>query len=189
MIKKYYQKYLSLPETARFLINLAVLGLIWIVFYKVFRYKGFIHKFYEYGVIKFTNFLTETTRIFLTIFGYEAEVEGKIIRIVGTAGIYLDKGCLARNLMGLYVGFVLAYPGTWKNKLWYIPFGLVVINILNILRLGGMAILVKCCPENVDFNHHYVFKIVTFGAILIMWYFWIFQMNKKPKQKENISEN
>jgi len=169
------KKYSNQPEAVRFIINGILLALLWILFYGVLKHKPFIHEFYEVGVSQFTYFLTQATRIFLELFGYEATTYGKIVKIVGTPGVYLDRGCLARNLMGLYAGFILAYPGKTGHKLWYLPMGLALITILNIIRLGGMAMTIKCCPEYVDFNHHYAFKVVVFGFIFLLWYIWVFK--------------
>lgn len=178
-LSKIYSKYQNTNDLVKFVINGALLGVLWIGFYSVFRNFQFVNDFYEFGVREFTNFLLAGTELALNILGYETTSFGKIVKIVGTPGVFLDRGCLARNLMGLFAGFVLAYPGKIKKKLWYIPFGLVVIIILNIFRLSGLAILTDCCFEQVEFNHHYVFKIVVFGAILLLWYFWVFTMNKK----------
>ncbi len=177
-------KYFQQNDPIRFVINAIGLALLWLVFYGLLRDFAFVNDFYEFGVREFTNFLLVSTEGFLNLFGYETISYGKIVKIVDTPGIYLDRGCLARNLMGLYVGFVLAYPGMIKKKLWFIPFGLIVIIILNIMRLGGMAMILVCCPEHVDINHHYVFKIVVFGAIFILWYFWIFKMNSQKINPE-----
>ena len=183
-MKKIFDLYKNSPEYVRFVVNALVLGLIWIVFYKLLRYKPFVNEFYEAAIVKFTYFLTESNRLFLELLGYDAVTYGKTIKIIGSAGVYLDKGCLARNLMGLYAGFVLAYPGSIKNKLWYIPLGLVIINILNIFRLSALAIISKCCPEHVEFNHHYIFKIVVFAFTLLLWYFWIFKLSNPAKKAE-----
>jgi exosortase/archaeosortase family protein len=191
MIKKLFlsifEKYKKLPDIIKFVVNGTLLVVLWFIFYSVFRYMNFIHQMYEIASREFTNFLLWNCKALLNILGYEVEISGKAFNIVGTAGVYLDKGCLARNLMGLFTGFVIAYPGLVKIKLWFIPSGLIVINILNIIRLSAIAILTECCPEKVEFNHHYVFKIVVFSCILLMWYIWIFKINI-PKNDKNINE-
>jgi len=178
-----YEKYKQLADIFKFGINALLLGIFWIVFYKVFKNFEIVKNFYEIASEGFTNFLTHSCKIFLNILGYDVEILGKTIRITGSSGVYLDKGCLARNLMGLYAGFIIAYPGKITKKLWFVPLGLVIINILNIFRLSGLAILSECCPEKVEFNHHYVFKIVVFAFTLFLWYLWVFKMNNTEKKE------
>jgi exosortase/archaeosortase family protein len=134
--------------------------------------------------------LLVVSRLVLELLGFKTELVGKTVRIAGTGGVYLNRGCLARNLMGLYVGFILAYPGKIKHKLWVIPAGLIVITILNVARICGLAYLVLCCPEHVDINHHVIFKYTVYFFIFMMWYFWIkyYSVSAKPKKKRTISE-
>jgi len=187
MLKKFFSlvldKYKQFPDILKFAINGILLGLIWILFYRLFRNVDFIDYVYDKGSTYFTNFLILSCKFVLNVMGYDVEYFGKIFRIVGSSGVYLDKGCLARNLMGVFVGFIIAYPGIIKKKLWFITLGLVIINILNIIRLSSIAILTDCCPDKVEFNHHYVFKIAVFGFILILWYLWMFKINiQKTKE-------
>ena len=172
-----FSQYKNSSEIVKFAINAFGLGLLWVVFYSFFRNFEFVDKFYQIGTTKITNFILASCKFLLESIGYKTVTFGKTVRIIGSPGVYLDKGCLARNLMGLFAGFMLAYPGLIKKKLWYLPLGLVVIQILNILRLSGMALITLCCPEHIDINHHYIFKIAVFGAIFFMWYLWIFKMN------------
>ncbi len=175
-INQIKNKYNTLNDIFKLVINAAILLLIWIIFYSFLKNIAWIKEIYELMTIYFTNFLTNATKLSLNLIGYEAEVVGKIVRIVGTYGVYLDKGCLARNLMGIFAGFVIAYPGKIKHKLWFVPMGIFIIIILNIFRLSGLAILVECCPEKVEFNHHYVFKIIVFAFTFLLWYIWVFKI-------------
>ena len=91
--------------------------------------------------------------------------------------------------MGLYVGFILAYPGKIKHKLWVVPAGLLVIIILNIMRISGLTYLVLRWPEYVDINHHVIFKYTVYFFIFLMWYFWIkhYSVSAKPRKKNTKS--
>lgn len=191
-MKLLLDKYQKLSPLYRFIANGIILVLIWVLFYQFLRYSAFVHSFYEAVTHILTDNLLIVSKFVLQIFGFETEISGKIVRIVGTGGVYLDRGCLARNLMGLYVGFILAYPGKIKHKLWVIPVGLVVINILNVMRICGLAYLVLCCPKYVDINHHVIFKYTVYAFIFLMWYFWIkyYSVSAKKKiDKSNLTGN
>jgi exosortase/archaeosortase family protein len=167
----------------KFFINGALLFGIWWVFYTFLRDTAFIHNLYEEITAILTKNLLIASKHFLNILGFETEVFGKTIRITGTGGVYLDRGCLGRNLMGLFAGFIIAYPGIIKKKLWYIPLGLVLITIINIFRISALAYIVVCCPEHVDINHHVIFKYTVYTLIFLMWYIWIKRVNIRPKKK------
>ncbi len=176
-------KYQNLHPMVKFFINGALLFVLWWVFYTFFRNTAFIHAIYEDATALLTKNLLITSKYFLNIWGFETEIFGKTVRIVGTGGVYLDRGCLARNLMGLFTGFIVAYPGIIRKKLWFIPLGLVLITIINIFRISGLAYVVLCCPQHVDINHHVIFKYTVYILIFLMWYIWIQKINILPKEK------
>ncbi len=173
MFKALIDKYKKQHLLVRFVVNIVLLALIWMIFYKLLRHTAYVSSFYEYVSDIFTGFLLISAKFLLALFGFETEMFGKVVRIVGTGGVLLDRGCLARNLMGLFVGFILAYPGKIKHKLWTIPAGLLVIILLNIIRITALTYLVYGYPEYVDINHHVIFKYTVYFFIFCMWYLWI----------------
>ncbi len=173
MLKTLINKYKNLNLFIRFVVNILFLALIWVVFYSFFRYNSGINEFYEYISNQLTHILLLSSKLLLSIFGFQTEIDGKVIKIINTGGVLLDRGCLARNLLGVYVGFILAYPGKIKHKLWVIPSGIMVITLLNIARISALAYLVYGYPEYVEINHHVVFKYTVYFFIFCMWYFWI----------------
>ncbi len=175
------KKYRSLHPMLKFFINGAILFGLWWIFYTFLRNSAFIHETYEVVTAKLTRNLLIGSKYFLNLFGLDSYVFGKTIRITGAGGVYLDRGCLGRNLMGLFTGFIIAYPGIIKKKLWYIPLGLVLITFINILRISGLAYIMICCPEHMDINHHVIFKYTVYALIFIMWYIWIQKINVSNK--------
>lgn len=180
-------KYRNVHPTLKFFINGALLFCVWWVFYTFLRNTVFIHEIYEEVTAILTRNLLIASKYFLGIFGFETEVFGKTIRITGTGGVYLDRGCLGRNLMGLFTGFIIAYPGIIKKKLWFIPMGLALITVINIVRISALAYVVVCCPEHVDINHHVIFKYTVYTLIFLMWYIWIKKINI-PQTVKPLSE-
>lgn len=176
------QKYLKLHQFIRLGINVAVLFSIWSLFFSFFRDKEFVDYIYEEIIFHLTNFQLFVSKILLNIAGYEIEIYGKTIKIVGSYGVHLDRGCLGRNVIGVFAGFIIAYPGRIKSKLWYVPAGIGVFVMINIIRIIALALTDNCCPEKLDFNHHIVFQYATYGIILIMWIVWG-KFFRKPANK------
>lgn len=141
--------------------------------YTYLRYTKIIHVIYEYITHFLTIYLLNVVEFLLELFGFNVTTIDKLIVIGGCGGVYLDRGCLGRNVMAAFTGFLLIYPGKLKSKIWFIPFGLIIINIFNIVRIGGLALIQKYYPEYMEINHHFVFKIMVWSAILILWIYWI----------------
>lgn len=172
----------------RFLTNIIILAIIFIVFYSLLRKIDYIDELYVSGLNHFAKFLLFTSEQFTELFGFEVVTYGKTIRIIDdfkAAGIYLDRGCMGRNVILGFASLILATPGMFYKKLWYIPMGISVITFINILRISGLAITAYCCPQYSDINHYFVFKLFAWAAIFIMWAVWFnkfilkSQFNKK----------
>ncbi|MBN2892344.1 MAG: archaeosortase/exosortase family protein [Bacteroidales bacterium] len=164
---------IKLKLVSKFLINAAILVAAWFVFYKLVRNVWFVDYLYEEGIYWLTRIQIIFSKFFLNIIGYTVEVYGKTIKIVGSYGVHVDRGCLGRNTLGLFVGFILAFPGKFKNKIWFLAMGIVIFIFLNVMRILGLAITDNCCREQLDFNHHFLFKIIVYVVIFFLWAWWI----------------
>jgi exosortase family protein XrtF len=97
----------------------------------------------------------------------------RTIGVQGSNGLWIGDPCNGLTLFALFSLFIVAYPGSWKHKLWYIPAGITLIHILNIIRITALCIIVKVSPEMLEFNHTYLFQILMYGFIFLLWYVWI----------------
>ena len=178
-IKKIKTAYFNTHQFIRFGINGVFLFILWFIFYKFFRNLRLTDYFYEGITYYITHISLIFSKLVLNIFGYEVEIWGKTIKIINTYGVHLDRGCLGRNNIGIFTGFIIAYPGLIRTKLWYIPFGIFVFFLINSARIIALAITVSCCPQNLDFNHHVVFQYGTLGFMFLLWFIWIKFLRKK----------
>jgi len=174
----YIKQYKKIRPTFRFVINGAVIYLLWTVFYELIRDFYLFDFIYEEITYHLTNTQLFLTKQFLNIIGYDVEIYGKLIKIVDGASIHLDRGCLGRNPLGLFVGFILAFPGSTKHKFWFIPAGVLFISSLNVLRIIALLLTNQYYPQYMDLNHHFIFKIIVYFFILMMWIIWIKKIKK-----------
>ncbi len=95
------------------------------------------------------------------------------VTIFGQPAVYVGNPCNGLVLYALFVGFVLAYPGSGRRRLWFVPLGLATIYWLNVLRIAVLALNHTYWYHTVEFNHHYTFTFVAYGAILLLWRQWV----------------
>ncbi|WP_019946928.1 exosortase X [Hymenobacter aerophilus] len=95
------------------------------------------------------------------------------VTMFGQAAVYVGNPCNGLVLYALFAGFVLAYPGSGRRRLWFIPLGLAAIYAINVLRIALLAINHTYWYHTVEFNHHYTFTFVAYGAILVLWHQWV----------------
>ena len=93
--------------------------------------------------------------------------------------------CNGLELFALFAGFILCFPGAWKNKAWFIPAGFIAIHLINAIRTAALAFIQFKAPEYLDFNHHYTFTIVVYSFIFLLWVIWTNLFSKKKPVSEN----
>ncbi|GAA4366725.1 hypothetical protein GCM10023185_38090 [Hymenobacter saemangeumensis] len=115
----------------------------------------------------------------LNILGFTAHVDYSLpkhilnlVVINGKPAVVVGPPCNGLVLYALFAGFVVAFPGPFRRKLWYIPLGIAVIWVLNVLRVVALALNHEYSRDSMDFNHHYTFTFVVYGFIFMLWMLW-----------------
>jgi len=124
------------------------------------------------------HFQTKISVWLLDIFGFVAAGNYKIpgymssITIDHGATVYVGSGCSGLELFLIFSSFIIIFKGELKNKVWFLPAGLLIILVLNIIRICVLALLLNYAPDHMDFNHKYTFVIIVYGAIFGLWWWW-----------------
>ena len=84
----------------------------------------------------------------------------------------IGASCDGLVLFALFAAFVIAFPGPWRKKLWFIPLGVLAIHVANLIRVISLAILNFYWPEALSFNHDYTWTVLIYGFIFWLWYLW-----------------
>jgi exosortase family protein XrtF len=105
--------------------------------------------------------------------GYETWSVNRIIGIGENGGIELVDGCTGISAIGLFLGFILAYPGDWKNRISFCLLGIGVIYIVNILRIVVLVITQEEWIEFFDITHDYSTTTIFYIVIFLLWMTWV----------------
>lgn len=119
--------------------------------------------------------ITRSSVALLELFGFAATVSpsaSNLVMMNSQPAVIVGIPCNGLVLYALFGGFVLAFPGPWQRKLWFIPAGMVLIWVLNLLRVGALALNHHFAHSSVDFNHHYTFTFVVYTCIFGLWMLW-----------------
>lgn len=167
-----FQKILNDP-LYRFLLKAVLLyGLYYFV------YELWLHKDGRLDLLIIKN-LEDTSSFLLSTLGYNLISESnhatiRTLGIDGTNGIWIGDPCNGLTLFALFSGFIIAFPGPIKTKLWFLPLGLLMIHLLNIIRITALALIIYYFPdpEILEFNHTYTFTLIVYGFVFWLWYLW-----------------
>jgi len=161
----------------RFIVRAFGLYVIWFLCYDLFLHPN---SRIDYWLI---DNLTSSTAWFLRKLGFTLMVMPSgvdtmgVVGIDGSHGVLIGYPCNGLELFALFVGFMLAYPGSTRKKVWYIPLGLITIHLLNITRVIGLALLSYYAPQYMEFNHTYTFTLIVYGYVFVLWMVWAMKLS------------
>jgi exosortase/archaeosortase family protein len=114
------------------------------------------------------------------IFDVSLKYNSRNILIDGAPGIYVADHCLGIPAMVVFSILIAVSPGKVKNKIWYIPTGILGIFLINTTRTVGLGVLQKySSPYFWELNHSYTFLILTYGLVFLMVKFWMDKFDVK----------
>jgi exosortase/archaeosortase family protein len=111
-------------------------------------------------------------------------VVAKVIGYQYNHGVWIGEPCNGIKVFGLFTIFILSFRGDIIKKLIFIPFGILIIHFLNILRIALLTYISAINPYILDFNHNVTFQLLIYGSMLGLWYIWIINFSHQ-KTHEN----
>lgn len=182
MIGRVVESYSSIPKPVRsFLLRGLIIFVVWKTLYLGFlAYPRTLdrpltllvgdHSVWVLNQASRTHAYTAKEMLHAT--NFEGEIKIMPVSLIAKNGkkvVRIEDGCNGLELFLLYIGFILAMPAPWKRKLLFIPLGIVVIHVVNVLRCVGLCVLIQSWKEHFDLAHHYIFKMVIYGVIFALW--------------------
>ena len=86
--------------------------------------------------------------------------------------------CSGLKQMFVFFCIIAFYPGAEKHKLWFIPVGLLLIWILNVIRISALVGVFANYQNSFDFAHE-ISKYVFYFVIFMFWVLWEEKIRKK----------
>ena len=91
-------------------------------------------------------------------------------------GQYISRiieGCNAISVIILFIAFVIAFTGKFKNTIIFILFGSILIHILNIGRIALLCVALYNFPQYEHLLHGVIFPLVIYGVVFLLWVIWV----------------
>ena len=87
--------------------------------------------------------------------------------------VTLIEGCNGLSVMILFVAFLVAFKGPVKHYLWFVPVGLALIYVANLLRIFLLGIINIYWYSFSGYFHDYFFPAIIYGMVMILWIIWV----------------
>ena len=124
-------------------------------------YWGWLHQ--NFDIVKgFRRFLMILSQYLVSLLGYQSSTSEYLLTIEGKS-VRLVYSCLGFGLTSALWALILAYPGRVISKIVACVLGFVMILTLNVLRIGGLAVLHATDRWSLFYHidHHDFFNLVV----------------------------
>jgi len=85
--------------------------------------------------------------------------------------------CGAIEIMAIFLAAVVAFPATWRKRLWGILIGTPIMYCVNVLRLTVLAMVGALDQSEgrvwFNFAHEYVWQAVYIVFVVAVWLLWV----------------
>lgn len=154
-------------EIAKFLLKVTAIYVFWYIVYELWVLpNGYIDEPLSHNIASVSAGL-------LSFFGESVIHFGRVVGIAGTPGIEIVDGCNGIAAIGLFIGFIFAYPGSWAPRILFIIFGIAVIYLVNVARLVALAYIQAYWQSGFDFMHDFSTTAIFYLVIFILWMVWV----------------
>ena len=128
-------------------------------------------------VLGMDYFLDEPNQGFIT-----SDVDG------GRVAMCVAPVCSSLKQWCHWLFLMLLFPGPWKHKAWFIPAGLVVIELINVVRVCGIFLFMVYIPGSFEVAHNYVFKFFFYFVIFLMWVLWVEKFKSRSPETREVQD-
>ena len=157
----------TLSPLTRFLIKVSAIYIIWYLIYDYYLLPdGRLDAFLSLSGVNLAGGI-------LNIFGWDIYSEARVLAITGTNGVEIQNGCNGLELIGLYMGFIIAFPGgPIQKRMIFLAGGILLLFVANVFRIMIFALSIYYVPTFWEQVHTYSSYFIFYPIVLTLWYIW-----------------
>lgn len=153
-------------DIAIFLLKVFCIYLVWYMVYELWVLpNGYIDE-------PLSKNIASVSAGILSFLGEDVFYYGRVVGIIGTPGGEIVDGCNGIAAIGLFLGFIFAYPGSWPPRIFFSIFGIAVIYLVNVTRIVVLSYIQLYWPAAFEFTHDYSTTAIFYFVIFILWMIW-----------------
>ncbi len=135
-----------------------------------------------------TYWVTAQTSSVQNAFGVESSIEineGKksiSMKDKGDGVINVFEGCNGVNVMIVFIAFLIAFGGSLKRMIWFLPLGLLIIHAFNLLRIILLYVAAQQNTRYFYYIHKYFFTAALYLVVIVLWIVWVNMLSEKKSK-------
>ena len=180
MIKEYYNTYKSTIKKYKLqpLVDVAIFGIITVFFHYIWWHglKSFLLDFMAFREVESWlahQVFLASSWIVENILRIPVTTSNNTLFFENNGAVTVLGSCSGLKQFYQWTVLMILFPGPWLKKLWYIPVGIIIIHIVNIIRIVILSVVVIHWPQYWDFIHEWILRPFFYVVIFGMWVLWV----------------
>ena len=136
-------------------------------------------------ILPFTALIATISASITQFFDSSVISQGIILQSVtnGTA-VSIQPGCNGVEAMICLTAAIIAFPASWKSKLYGLIFGFLAIQALNIVRIISLFYLLQWDKEWFEWAHLYLWQALIILDALVVFIIWVRMLPDESIEEE-----
>ena len=127
-------------------------------------------------ITPFTYSLTKASVFLLGLLGTGAKASGTLI-VSPQFAADIKAGCTGVEPIIILLSAIFAFPSSWKAKAYGAILGMVVLQVVNLIRIVSLVYLGINHPKYFHDAHSFIWQIVIIALSLFLWMVWARSLN------------
>lgn len=138
-----------------------------------------------YSCDSVTEVVAIQSNFLINCFGYNSEIIQSNNEL--SYQVIIDKkpiarvieGCNSVSIIILFIAFIVAFSGKFKQTLLFIVVGSLLIYAINVFRIAVITVALYKFPEYEYVLHDIVFPALIYGLTFMLWIVWVTKFSKQ----------
>ena len=177
----------SLTEIGYFILITITIHFSWRLWERQYDYAPFSYEMNRVEDRLVSIGFNQSVWVLGKISPYNFSIKEHTIIFDSKGSLRVYSGCSGLKQIAQFALLMILYPGPRKKKIWYIPAGIILMHVVNLIRLTGLAMVIANYPLLWDFCHDFLFKILFYAVIFALWVLWVEVISTQKKSARSHS--
>lgn len=140
----------------------------------------------ELVIVPFTTGIAHVSASFLRLFDSHIASHGVIIwNTVSGFAVKIEEGCNGVEAGLILIAAIISFPSSWLQKLVGIGVGILLVQILNLVRVISLFYLGQWNKDAFEWAHLYLWQALIILDVLVVFLYWMHWVAKQDRARRS----
>ena len=125
----------------------------------------------DHVIEPFTGGIAKASGVALNLLGQNVERQDTMIRSSRFA-VNIKNGCNGVEAMVILLAAIVAFPASWRARGIGLGLGIVVVQIVNLIRVVALFLTGAYLPKLFDSSHTVIWQTIVILSAVLLWMYW-----------------